>query len=80
MTGISKTLSMLNRRILIAWMYYSIALGGITMLQGKVVITFEYDEEKEKCSWELKQKGKDTLGKDDLIHLFQHIVGEYMSE
>jgi len=61
-------------------MYCSISLGGVNMLQGKVIITFQYDEEKEKCSWELKQEGKDTLNKDDLIHLFQHIVGEFMSE
>jgi hypothetical protein len=50
------------------------------MLRGKVIINFQYDEEKEKCSWDLKQEGKDILNKDDLIHLFQHIVGEYMSE
>jgi len=50
------------------------------MLQGKVIITFEYDEENEKCRWELKQQGKDTLSKDDLVSLFKHIVGEYMSE
>jgi uncharacterized NAD(P)/FAD-binding protein YdhS len=50
------------------------------MLQGKVIITFEYDEADEKCRWTLKQEGKDTLSKDDLIYLFKHIIGEYMSE
>jgi hypothetical protein len=50
------------------------------MLQGKVIITFEYNEAEEKCSWDLKQEGKDILDKDDLIHLFQHIVGAYMTE
>jgi flagellar basal body-associated protein FliL len=50
------------------------------MLQGKVVITFEYDEKNEKCKTEMKQVGKDTLKKDDLILLFQHLVGELMAE
>jgi hypothetical protein len=50
------------------------------MLQGKVVINFEYDEEKEKCHWDLKQDGKDRLSKDDLIQLLQHCIGELMSE
>jgi hypothetical protein len=49
------------------------------MLQGKVIIHFEYDEENEKCRWDLKQEGKDTLSNDDLILLFQHVVGELMS-
>lgn len=50
------------------------------MLQGKVIITFEYDEENEKCKWDLKQEGKHTLSKDDLVFLFRHIIGEYMAE
>lgn len=50
------------------------------MLKGKVIIDFEYDEEKEKCKWDLKQKGKSTLDKDDLIHLLQHCIGELMAE
>jgi len=49
------------------------------MLQGKVVINFEYDEEKEKCHWELKQEDKDKLSNDDLIHLLQHCIGEFMT-
>jgi len=50
------------------------------MLQGKVIINFEYDEKKEKCSWDLKQEGKDKLDKDNLVLLFQHLIGELMSE
>lgn len=50
------------------------------MLHGKVIINFEYDEEKEKCHWDLKQDGKDRLRKDDLIQLLQHCIGELMSE
>jgi hypothetical protein len=50
------------------------------MLHGKVIITFEYDEKKEKCSWGLKQEGKDSLDKDHLVLLFQHVVGELMTE
>lgn len=50
------------------------------MLKGKVTINFEYDEQKEKCSWDLKQEGKDTLDKDDLVFLLQHCVGELMSD
>lgn len=50
------------------------------MLQGKVIINFEYDEKKEKCSWDLKQEGKDTLNKENLIFLFQHLIGELMSD
>jgi len=55
-------------------------IGSEKMLQGKVIINFEYDEKKEKCSWDLKQDGKDTLNKENLIFLFQHLVGELMSE
>ena len=50
------------------------------MLQGKVIINFEYDEEKEKCRWDLIQEGKDRLNKDDLIQLLQHCITDYMSE
>lgn len=50
------------------------------MLQGKVIIDFEYDEEKEKCHWKLKQDGKDTLSNDDVIHLLQHCIAELMTE
>jgi len=57
-----------------------IVIGSVKMLQGKVIINFEYDEKKEKCSWDLKQEGKDTLDKDHLVLLFQHLVGELMSD
>jgi hypothetical protein len=57
-----------------------VQLGGKTMLQGKVIINFEYDEVLEKCHWELTQEGKDTLGRDDLIHLLQHCISEFMEE
>ena len=50
------------------------------MQQGKGIINFEYDEKKEKCSWDLNQEGKDTLNKDNLIFLFQHFIGELMSD
>jgi hypothetical protein len=50
------------------------------MLKGKVIIDFTYDEENEKCNWDLKQQGKDTLAKEDLIQLLQHCIGELMSE
>jgi len=50
------------------------------MLKGKAIVYFEYDETEEKCRWDLKQEGKDTLDNDDLILLFQHVIGELMSE
>jgi len=50
------------------------------MLKGKVIIHFQYDEERETCNWDLKQEGKDTLKKDDLVLLFQHIIGEIISD
>lgn len=50
------------------------------MLEGKVIINFSYDEINEKCNWDLKQEGKDTLDKDDLIQLLQHCIGELMTE
>jgi hypothetical protein len=50
------------------------------MLQGKVIINFEYDEKNEKCRWDLKQEGKDTLDTDNLILLFQHLIGELMPD
>ena len=55
-------------------------IWGRLMLTGKVIINFSYDEEKEKCSWDLKQSGKDTLSKDDLVSLLQHCIGELMTE
>jgi hypothetical protein len=55
-------------------------IGRLKIMQGKVIITFEYDEKTEKCSWNLKQKGKDTLGKDDLVLLLQNCVGELMTD
>ena len=48
------------------------------MLQGRVVIDFSYDEKNEKCNWKLKQEGKDTLPDEELIYLFQHLIGELM--
>jgi len=48
------------------------------MIKGRVVIDFQYDE-KSKCSWNLQQKGKDILDNENLIYLFQHVVGELMS-
>ena len=48
------------------------------MIDGKVTIDFKYDEES-KCSWDLQQTGKDKLDNEDLINLFQHIIGELMS-
>jgi flagellar basal body-associated protein FliL len=69
-----------ERRVLIGLMYYSMTLGSVNMLRGKVVIDFEYDEKNEKCRWDLRQEGKDTLKRDDLLLLFQHLVGELMEE
>jgi hypothetical protein len=45
-----------------------------------MIIHFEYDEKKEKCSWDLKQEGKDTIDKDHLVLLLQHCVGELMTD
>jgi hypothetical protein len=50
------------------------------MQQGKVIIHFQYDEKNEKCTWDMKQEGKDKLNNDDLILLFQHLIGELMAE
>jgi hypothetical protein len=55
-------------------------LGRLKMIQGKMIIHFEYDEKKEKCSWDLKQEGKDTQDKDHLVLLLQHCVGELMTD
>ena len=52
---------------------------GATMLQGKVIIHFQYDEKNEKCSWDMKQEGKDKLDNDDLVLLLQHCIGELMA-
>ena len=49
------------------------------IVQGIVVINYQYDEKTEKCSWTLRQEGQDTLQKDDLILLFRHIIEEYMT-
>ncbi|MBN1280092.1 MAG: hypothetical protein JXA00_00415 [Candidatus Thermoplasmatota archaeon] len=50
------------------------------MPQGKVIIHFEYDEENEKCRWDLKQEGRDQLDNENLIFLFQHVISELMSD
>ncbi|MBN2599647.1 MAG: hypothetical protein JXA75_03815 [Candidatus Thermoplasmatota archaeon] len=50
------------------------------MLQGTVIIDFEYDEEKEECRWDLKQEGKDTLSNEDVVHLLRHCIAEFMTE
>ncbi|UCD14188.1 MAG: hypothetical protein JSW60_01885 [Thermoplasmatales archaeon] len=50
------------------------------MMKGRVIINFERDEVAEKCSYDLKQEGKDTLGNEDLISLFEHIIRELISE
>jgi hypothetical protein len=52
--------------------------GVDRIINGKVIIDFKYDEET-KCSWDLQQTGKDKLDDEDLINLFQHIIGELMA-
>ena len=48
-------------------------------MKGKVIISFEYEEENE-CSWDLKQEGEDKLDNENLVNLLQHIVGELVEE
>lgn len=60
--------------------YVLISLGSVNMQQGKVIINFQYDEKTEKCTWDMKQEGKDKLGNDDLIQLFQHLIGELTAD
>ena len=52
----------------------------MSKLKGRVVIDFQYDEEKEQCSWKMKQEGKDRLKKEELVQLFQNCIGELMAE
>ena len=47
------------------------------MLKGRVIINFEYDEEKE-CSWNIKQDGESKLNNENLIYLLQHVTSELM--
>ncbi len=58
--------------------YLQVLTGSKRMLQGKVIINFQYDEKNEKCSWDMKQEGKDKLDSENLILLFQHCIGELM--
>jgi len=55
-------------------------IWGVSKLKGRVVIDFQYDEEKEQCSWKMKQEGKDRLKKEELVQLFQNCIGELMAE
>jgi hypothetical protein len=55
-------------------------IWGVSKVKGRVVIDFQYDEEKEKCSWKMKQDGKDRLKKQELVQLFQNCIGELMTE
>ena len=48
------------------------------MLKGRVIIDFEYDEEKD-CSWNLTQDGKDKLNNENLVYLLQHVTSEIIS-
>jgi hypothetical protein len=50
---------------------------GKRMRQGRVIIDFESDDEGN-CSWNISQKGTDTLDNENLISLFEHIIGELM--
>ena len=45
------------------------------MLKGKIIINFEYDEEKE-CSWDIQQEGESKLDDENIIYLLQHITSE----
>ena len=49
------------------------------MIQGRVVIDFESDEEGE-CSYNIQQEGKDTLDDENLISLFEYIIRELMDK
>ena len=48
---------------------------GKRMLKGKIIINFEYDEEKE-CSWDIQQEGESKLDDENIIYLLQHITSE----
>ena len=52
--------------------------GRKKMIDGKVIIDFHYDDIS-KCTWNMRQEGKDTLSKEDLINLFKHVVGDLMT-
>jgi hypothetical protein len=49
------------------------------MINGKVIIDFEYDENS-RCSWNISQQGADELDNENLIFLLQHVVSELMSK
>jgi len=48
-------------------------------MKGKIIVDFEQDEEN-KCSWKIQQKGKDNLDNENLIFLFEHIISELMAD
>jgi hypothetical protein len=49
-------------------------------MKGTVIIDYERDEEREKCSYCLTQKSNNPMNSEDLISLFKHIIGELMDE
>ena len=49
-------------------------------MKGRVIIDYERDEEEEKCSYNLKQVGINTLDNEDIISLLKHIITELMAE
>jgi hypothetical protein len=48
-------------------------------MRGRIIINFEYDEES-KCNWDIKQDGTDKLDNENLVYLFQHIIGEIITD
>ena len=47
-------------------------------MQGRLIIDFERDEKKEKCSYNYKQEGKYKLKKEELILLLENIIRDIM--
>ena len=47
-------------------------------MKGRLIIDFEKDEEKEKCSFDFKQDGEFKLKTEELILLLENIIRDLM--
>jgi len=50
----------------------------VKKIKGKIVIDFGYQENK--CSWDMPQEGPEELDSDNLIYLFQSIIGDLIEK
>ena len=49
------------------------------MRKGRVIIDYESDDDGN-CEWKIQQESKENLDNDNLISLFEHVLGDLISD